>query len=254
MPEEGKMFSTVDRNFKDIMAKCAKNPLVLEACTQVGVLEKIIDSNVLLDKINRGLNAYLEKKRLFFPRFFFLSNDEMLEILSETKDPLRVQPHLKKCFEGIAKLDFDSDLVIHGMFSSEGEAVQFSYTIDTNEAKGAVEKWLLQVQNCMLVSVRDVIEEAIEEYQNTPRKQWVQEWPGQVVICVGSIFWTQEVHESIGMGSDGLNAYLKVLHDQLGDIVDLVRGKLTTQQRITLGALVVIDVHARDVVHDIALK
>ncbi|BFZ08761.1 hypothetical protein BsWGS_11799 [Bradybaena similaris] len=254
MPEEGKMFSTVDRNFKDTMAKCVKNPRVLEACTTVGVLEKIIDSNVLLDKINRGLNAYLEKKRLFFPRFFFLSNDEMLEILSETKDPLRVQPHLKKCFEGIAKLDFDSELVIHGMYSSEGESVQFSYTIDTNEAKGAVEKWLLQVQNCMLVSVRDVVEESIEEYQNTPRKQWVQEWPGQVVICVGSVFWTQEVHEAINMGADGLNAYLKVLHDQLGDIVELVRGKLTTQQRITLGALVVIDVHARDVVHDICLK
>ncbi|KAH9490581.1 Dynein heavy chain 12, axonemal [Bulinus truncatus] len=254
MPEEGKMFHTVDRNFKDVMLKCAKNPHVLEACTTKGVIEKLIDSNNFLDKINKGLNAYLEKKRLFFPRFFFLSNDEMLEILSETKDPLRVQPHLKKCFEGINKLDFDAELIIHGMFSGEGENVPFSYTVDTNEAKGSVERWLLQVQDCMLVSVRDVIEESIDDYQNTPRKSWVQEWPGQVVICVGSIYWTQEVQESLLMGPEGLFNYHKVLQDQLTDIVDLVRGKLTTQQRITLGALVVIDVHARDVVFDMAKK
>ena len=69
----------------------------------------------------------------------------MLEILSETKDPTRVQPHLKKCFEGIAALDFDSNVDVRAMISDEDERVAYATAVQPRKAQGAVEKWLVQV-------------------------------------------------------------------------------------------------------------
>lgn len=60
-------------------------------------------------------------------------------------------------------------------------------------------------------------------------------WPGQTVLCVAMTYWTSEVHNAIRVGPGGLSGYLGVCNDQINKIVDLVRRKLSTQNRITLG-------------------
>jgi len=209
-------------------------------------------ANTSLDVVEKGLNAFLDTKKMAFPRFFFLSNDELLEILSEAKDPLKVQPFMKKCFEAVKEVEFSPRVTMINMVSVEGEKVKLSKEINPADT-GAVEKWMLEFEDVMHESLHKVTADSVAGYPNTTRERWILEWPGQVVLCGSQIYWTREVAEAIRTGgSKGLREYGEKCTNQLTDIVNMVRGELTSLERATLGALVVIDVHARDVVVQMA--
>lgn len=104
------------------MMRTKKTPLILESCASDALLSKFQNANKTLEDIQKSLEDYLETKRAAFPRFYFLSNDELLEILSQTRNPQAVQPHLRKCFDSIAKIIFKDDKnsrEILGMISAE---------------------------------------------------------------------------------------------------------------------------------------
>ena len=113
------------------------------------------DNNKNLDEIQKKLNDFLEQKRLIFARFFFLANDDLLQILAQTKNPQLVQAHMDKCFEGIKNVIFKNNEEVLGMTSAEKESVLFCTPINVNEGdkKGNVEKWMVEIENQMRVTL-----------------------------------------------------------------------------------------------------
>uniref|UniRef100_G3T3T9 Dynein axonemal heavy chain 6 n=1 Tax=Loxodonta africana TaxID=9785 RepID=G3T3T9_LOXAF len=272
LPAEAKMFLQVDKSWKEIMRKVNRLPNALRAATQPGLLETFQNNNALLDQIQKCLEAYLESKRVIFPRFYFLSNDELLEILAQTRNPQAVQPHLRKCFDSISKLEFalmppaegkipgiegEPEKVytndILAMLSPEGERVGLGKGL---KARGNVEEWLGKVEEAMFSSLRRLCKAAIADYQGKLRTNWViAGHPSQVVLTVSQIMWCRDLTECLetdgGDCQEALEAFEKVNFERLNALAALVRGSLPKLHRNIITALITIDVHARDIVTEL---
>eukprot|EP01012_Entosiphon_sulcatum_P032728 TRINITY_DN4157_c0_g3_i1.p1 TRINITY_DN4157_c0_g3~~TRINITY_DN4157_c0_g3_i1.p1 ORF type:complete len:4135 (-),score=940.22 TRINITY_DN4157_c0_g3_i1:62-12466(-) len=252
LPEESRKFAIVNQDFRDLMKKAHTTRNVLQVCTEPQVLDTLRENNAMLEEIQKKLEDYLETKRSAFPRFYFLSNDELLQILSDVRNPIAVQVHLRKCFDNMKALQFRPESVneIVGMISGEDEVVPFSALV---YAKGNVENWLSQIETMMRITILDHMKACQKAYWEMPRSRWYFEFPAQCIVGIDQVVWTKEVEGALSAVESGENPnavveYKEQYIKQIEDTVDLVKGQLTKLQRTCVGTLIVINVHARDVV------
>ncbi|KAL4719863.1 hypothetical protein ACJJTC_005155 [Scirpophaga incertulas] len=248
LPLEAKKYGTMERIWRRIMSSAFACPKIMLICPDSRLMDSLVEARHLLSVVSRGLNEYMEMKRLRFPRFFFLSDDELLEILSQSRNPRAVQPHLRKCFENIAKVTFEPDLKITEMHSSEGEVVALKYKFYPTSN---VEQWLLLLEDTMRHSIRLTLVDGLKELWQIPRDQWVLRWPGQVVIAGSGTAWTAGIETAIQ--DCCLDEFYEQNLQQLDSLRGLVKGELTFFQREVVCALVVVEVHARDVTASLVL-
>ena len=105
LPEESKKFDQIDKSFKMIMSATSKNPNVVDACTADNRLAVLNGLSDRLDNCQKSLSDYLDTKRCAFPRFFFISDDELLSVLGNN-DPGSIQIHLLKLFDNFKEMQF----------------------------------------------------------------------------------------------------------------------------------------------------
>jgi len=257
LPDAHKNFTKVNKGFKDLMHKTNTNPNVLDRCCEEGLLDMLVRFNKELDNIQKSLEDYLQTKRKAFPRFYFLSNDELLKILSQTRNPRAVQDYLNKCFDGIKTINFVSNVSneIIDMVSPENEIVKLTKSLWAHEN---IESWLAELEAIMYVSVYDFCKASLEQHPEygKSRKEWIYSGLAcQGVITIDQIMWANLVEEQFEKHSNGhheaVREYSKYLEGQIFELAEMVRDKVDELQKSLVERLIIINVHARDVVRDL---
>nr|XP_027809857.1 dynein heavy chain 9, axonemal [Marmota flaviventris] len=255
LPQDSKRFEGIDLDFKELAYDAQKTPNVVEATNKSGLYEKLEDIQSRLCLCEKALAEYLDTKRLAFPRFYFLSSSDLLDILSNGTDPQQVQRHLSKLFDNMAKMQFQLDASENptktslGMYSKEEEYVAFSEPCDCS---GQVEIWLNHVLAHMKATVRHQMTEGVTAYEEKPREHWLFDYPAQVALTCTQIWWTTEVGIAFARLEEGyenaMKEYYKKQVAQLKTLITMLIGQLSKGDRQKIMTICTIDVHARDVV------
>nr|CCA21283.1 inner dynein arm heavy chain 1beta putative [Albugo laibachii Nc14]CCA21656.1 dynein heavy chain 2 putative [Albugo laibachii Nc14] len=256
LPLESKMFDDMNSLYCTVTEGIMKKKNAIEATQSSQLLSTLQHMQVKLDEIQKSLDQYLETKRAIFPRFYFLSNDDLLDILGHQKDPEQVQKHIKKCFEAIKSLTLippggargNIFYEAAGMNSPCGEQVTFSSNVVIS---GAVEGWLVRIQAAMVGTLEKMFAQCLSGYK-TKKEKWLRDSPGQLLITCGQTIWTNECIKALNEVSKGEKKALKALKKKwllyLNKLADIGRSALSSVERKKIVALITTEIHSRDVI------
>lgn len=210
LPQEYQRFKNVDKDFLSIMKKTSNNPKLM-VLFQIDGFQKQLDRlSDSLSKIQKALGEYLEKQRSEFPRFYFVGDEDLLEMIGNSKDAKIVQRNVNKMFAGISSflLKENTNDVILGMSSREGEEVLFKDPINVNSFS-SLKDWLKTLETLMKLTLQHYLDEAMKEIlemdfvdgndekQNAKFLTWLEKYPNQIVLLCLQVLWTLNIEKEM---------------------------------------------------------
>ncbi|XP_076467409.1 LOW QUALITY PROTEIN: cytoplasmic dynein 2 heavy chain 1-like [Babylonia areolata] len=248
LPKEQARFKRVDDDFRAIMNDVNRDNRVLSLVSQTGLKSLLVTSLDQLARCQKSLTEFLEEKRASFPRFYFIGDDDLLEILGQSTNPTVIQTHLKKLFAGIHSVDFDDNKQhIIAMKSLDGEVVPLKHKVQIVEQ---VEAWLSKLAEEMKVTLQALLRECLTDAKSNRGGLDPNKYPSQILCLAEMIRFTESCEEAIGRGS--LMQCLKEVEGQLEGYtnVDLrgSQGRQAAVLELKLKALILDTVHNMDVV------
>ncbi|KAE9554264.1 hypothetical protein FO519_002498 [Halicephalobus sp. NKZ332] len=218
MPEEWRMFQIAHEKWKALHIRLLSTKLYIELVSMD--FQSEFDSVFsMFKRIQTGFDAYLQKRKLNSPRLHFLSNTELLELLSRARNPELVEPYLPKLFSSISKPEFNNRGEIVAVFSDDGERFEFRRPVNVNLAKRHVDKWILELEREMRNTLKFMIRNVLQKYGYRIMeldKMIQQGFIGQVILIHYRLAFTHNIESAILNGSlRTLNADLTTFSSKL---------------------------------------
>lgn len=158
-------FKSIDSEFTSLMKKVSSKPNLLETMNISGLQKTLERLSEMLANIQKALGDYLETQRAAFARFYFIGDEDLLEIIGNSKDVAVVQRHFTKMYAGITSLKNEKregNDIIHTMLSREGEVVEFKKGVNITEDP-KINIWLTKVDKEMQLTLATFLENVIGE-------------------------------------------------------------------------------------------
>lgn len=260
LPVESSRFQNINTEFLSLMKKVSKSPYVMDVLNIPNLqksLERLAD---LLSKIQKALGEYLERERAAFPRFYFVGDEDLLELIGNSRDVVRVQKHFRKMFAGLHSLRLSEDLAtITGISSKEGETIALRKPISFAR-NPKINDWLSALEQEMKQSLAVLTTESIQDFSSLFRTSFdrtqflafLDRYPAQVVVLATQVVWTQFVETALSKSSSP-EQDLRTVHDQIMDVLqalaETVLLDLEVIQRKKCEHLITEMVHQRDVIY-----
>lgn len=256
LPIESSRFQNINSEFFAVMKKVYKQPFVLDVLNISGVQKSLERLAELLNKIQKALGEYLERERVSFPRFYFVGDEDLLEIIGNSNDTLRIAKHFKKMFAGLSGLIMDEDHLISGFTSKEGEEVRLKKEISLIKTP-KINDWLALLESSMKATLAELLAEAIEQYEpifasaevdQTSLNDYISAYPSQIVVLATQAVWTSTVEKALEAGGSTLQSLYEQEVKVLRLLASTVLGDLDPIQRKRCEHLITECVHQRDVI------
>lgn len=264
MKTEVANFINITIEFQEILHQMELKTTAIEATHYKDpsyLLNQISELLEKLEMIQHALEMYLETKRNIFPRFFFISNDDLLEILGNSKHPLANQIHMKKLFDNVNKLELAQVPINQrvqkwqaiGMYAGDGELVKYQQPV---VLEGAVENYLNLIEIAMRSSLKLILMEARDALKVTKlpqRNKWMEYFPGQLCIIASALKFTNDCIKSLKLCNlindrKPLKSFIKQQKKLLMRLSEISRQGLQHQMRLKTNAIITIEIHKRDII------